>query len=337
MTGQTDIVVMPTGLADRRSGRVYVTGANGVVESLDVTDGRVVATSEHPLRPLTIVDDVLVGWSGSPADGVSLVGLALRGASLDVVWERSIELPDAVAPTVSDDDAFRIAAVADGTAHAVVAWEARARYAGGAPPPADVEAAAIGDHRGATRVDIGDGTTSDRSVDANALRSDEVEPLVPADSTDSHPMSYRFDGGRRTAPWRVGGMARQLVAHPGRSGFALRRDRKTPDEVTLSADARADVVVSLDGRHLLVNEPSVDSSVWRVLDADDATSVVAIRLDGELVSAVEMADVVIADVRRVVDGVTHRTLMGYNAVSGELIWTLIVEKTAIRQAPPLRP
>jgi outer membrane protein assembly factor BamB len=178
----------PRGVADPGAARAFVHDRAGTVLALDLATGEVRWRAGTGLRPLSVVGDVVVAARVARRNAIELVMLDARdGRELRV--SEPLALPDWAQASLEDTPDSTLRAEAEGGA-VVVRWTARARYRGGAPPSAMVQAAAEREARGAARVDVDSGAVEalpepaaavapmHADADAGALAAPASEPDV---------------------------------------------------------------------------------------------------------------------------------------------------------------
>lgn len=167
-------VHFPAGVADPAGEAGYVADASGIV-AVALADGRPLWRSDAASTPVL-------------ADGERLV--AVRAAPLEVVVLRDDEAVLVSEPVPLPSWATEPSKVRARVTGATLQleWEARSRYAGGAPPPAHVLRAATRDEAGAAEVDLESGTVTPVPADPPPHRrppldADDLEaPWLAGDS-----------------------------------------------------------------------------------------------------------------------------------------------------------
>src|SRR6266545_3324743 len=108
--------------------------------------------------------------------------LALDLATGQVRWRAGTALPDWAQASLDDTPDYTLRAEAEGGT-VVLRWAAQARYRGGAPPSAMVQAAAERQAQGAARVDVGSGAVESLPEPAVAPTHADA-PAAPASDPD---------------------------------------------------------------------------------------------------------------------------------------------------------
>jgi hypothetical protein len=199
----------PRGVADPGAAHAFVHDRAGTVLALDLATGEVRWRAGTGLRPLSVVGDVVVAARVARRNAIELVMLDARdGRELRV--SEPLALPDWAQASLEDTPDSTLRAEAEGGA-VVLRWTARARYRGGAPPSAMVQAAAERDARGAARVDVDSGAVealpepaaavapmhADADADALAAPASEPDVLEQADLGGTRFQLVVRDAGER--------------------------------------------------------------------------------------------------------------------------------------------
>jgi outer membrane protein assembly factor BamB len=175
----------PRGVADPGAARAFVHDRAGTVLALDLATGEVRWRAGTGLRPLSVVGDVVVAARVAGRNAIELVMLDARdGRELRV--SEPLALPDWAQASLEDTPDSTLRAEAEGGA-VVLRWTARARYRGGAPPSAMVQAAAEREARGAARVDVDSGAVEalpEPAVAVAPVHADAGAPAAPAPEPD---------------------------------------------------------------------------------------------------------------------------------------------------------
>jgi hypothetical protein len=173
----------PRGVADPGAARAFVHDRAGTVLALDLATGEVLWRAGTGLRPLSVVGDVVVAARVARRNAIELVMLDARDGR-ELRASEPLALPDWAQASLEDTPDSTLRAEAEGGA-VVVRWTARARYRGGAPPSAMVQAAAEREARGAARVDVDSGAVEALPEPAVAPEhADASAPAAPAPEPD---------------------------------------------------------------------------------------------------------------------------------------------------------
>jgi hypothetical protein len=171
----------PRGVADPGAARAFVNDRTGTVLALDLATGEVRWRAGTALRPLSVVDDVLVAARVAGPNQVEPVMLD-AGDGRELRAAEPLALPDWAQASLHDTPDYALRAEAEGGS-VVLRWSAQARYRGGAPPSAMVQAAAERQARGAARVDVRSGAVEPLPEPADAAAHPEA-PAAPASDPD---------------------------------------------------------------------------------------------------------------------------------------------------------
>jgi hypothetical protein len=292
-------VNFPGGVAD--GGAAYVAEAGGIV-AVELSDGRVLWRSAAARRPLAVAGDRLVA--------------AVRDRL--VVLDAASGEPVATSGEVPEwkDAEVKLAARVEG-GRAVVEWQARSRYRGGAPPPAQVLARAQREAHGALTLDLA------------------TAALTPAES--AAPEMAAPPGGEPPAP----GMAAPPGAEPPAPEMAAPPGGEPPapdltwavddGEQTLSlggtvvARGRGLVAeVTPDRRHVFV----AGGGRWRVFDARTGAPEATLTHEPEAHAPAILGP---RAYYRAPGALVAREL-----ATDAVAWRLPLQETPPRAAPPLR-
>jgi hypothetical protein len=194
-------IFLPAGVAgpDKRAG--YVSDTSGGIQALDLAQGEPIWRSQLAGRPLIVREHALVVLQLAVPDKEN----ALRVALLDgndqgkmLLASDAITFPDWVSATITTNESFGYSARLEGD-DLLLEWEARARYRGGAPPPAYIQAQANKAAGGVARVDLKTGKV--RMLPMESRR--EIE--LPASLRESTLFSYQIgiSDTWETEPWAV--------------------------------------------------------------------------------------------------------------------------------------
>lgn len=174
------------GVADADAARAFVSDRAGTVLALDLATGGVRWRAGPGLRPLSVVGDVVVAARVAGRNRLELVMLD-AGDGHELRTSEPLALPDWAQPSLHDTPDYALRADAEGGS-VVLRWSAQARYRGGAPPSAMVQAATERQARGAARVDVASGAVeplreaaAGAGADAPAPPSPDPEVLEQAD------------------------------------------------------------------------------------------------------------------------------------------------------------
>jgi outer membrane protein assembly factor BamB len=175
----------PRGVADPGAARAFVHDRAGTVLALDLATGEVLWRAGTGLRPLSVVGDLVVAARVARRNAIELVMLDARDGR-ELRASEPLALPDWAQASLEDTPDSTLRAEAEGGA-VVVRWTARARYRGGAPPSAMVQAAAEREARGAARVDVDSGAVEalpEPAVAVASVHADAGAPAAPASEPD---------------------------------------------------------------------------------------------------------------------------------------------------------
>jgi hypothetical protein len=159
-------VSFPHGVADPGASRAYVRDRSGTVMMLDLATGEVLWRAGRGLRPLALVDDVLVTARIIGPGGIEIVILDRADGAVRRV-SKPLSLPVWARPSLDDSPEFALRAEIEGQS-VIIRWSAQSRFRGGAPPSAQVRESYERDAQGVARValDTGDIELLDEPIDS---------------------------------------------------------------------------------------------------------------------------------------------------------------------------
>ena len=326
-------VVIPRGIADATSGRVYVVASDEHVLVLDLGTGEILARSATPATPLALVSGGFVGWSTDPErpHGIDIFAFRVADAALEPLWKTGIELPEWVEPTSNEAQAFELKASVSGD-EVSLEWTARSSYRGGAAPPQRVEQAAIRNRRGHLRLDLETGAVvSRREEEAPGVAVEELPVL----ESDRRIVPYRSGSDYATAAWQMGSTETFLAARIDEPGMMLvRRSEDGAKETPLSTDPGAEANLTPDRKLLFVNELGRPGD-WRVFSTSTGEEITTLPFDEGTESVATVDDSVLYLVTETVGGKRLRSLRCRDLRSGSRLWSQPLGEEEIEQAPPL--
>lgn len=149
---------LPGGIADAAGKVGYVHAVKGGAEAIDLATGKVLWAFNEPARPLALSGKLLLcqGAESGKANAIRVLVLDAESGKL-VRKSDPVVFPDWVSVAVTYGRSFTSSSSLDGNGQLLVRWEARAFYAGGAPPPPEVEKAARKHAAGLAKVNIESG------------------------------------------------------------------------------------------------------------------------------------------------------------------------------------
>ncbi|MCB0106635.1 MAG: hypothetical protein KDE53_12020, partial [Caldilineaceae bacterium] len=275
---EQSVLKIPHGIALPGEDRLYVTGMDEALHCLQLHRGNLLARADLAAVPLTAQHDTVIAWHSiyNQSNTLQLIALQMQEGGIHLIWEQTLALPAWVVVTTEETDGFLVEATIQ-NGELLVTWEAHGRYRGGAPPPAQVEAAATQVARHVVHLDLQRGTV--RSEQAVPLPARETATVPPVTSPQ-RVVPYRRDATWETQPWAVDASQAHLVTtadgtgivlvHTERSGTAKAADTngtKIVREITLTDDAAATATVTPDGRYLFVHTPTDADLPWRLFAA----------------------------------------------------------------------
>ncbi len=327
-------VQIPRGVSD--TGTAYVAGPQGPIIAIDLASGSVLARSEFPATPVAVAAGAVIGWAAVPKERnrIRLFAASVKGDILHLDWETTLQLPAWVDTNSPEADAFVLEANVEAD-EVVVTWEAHARYGGGAPPPPDVAAAGRHDERRTQRFDRHSGTALGEERAAPAPIAQEKLPELPA---ERRIVSYRVGDSWATSAWQAGARDVFLATSAKEPGIVLVRgqagDETGSDEVRLTADARATVSVTPDGRLVFVHDPAAGELSWQVYAAETGQRLAQLPYEAGTASVAVSGERVLYEVLEETGSTRKRVLRCRDLKTGQLQWSQVLKEEEVAKAPP---
>jgi hypothetical protein len=346
-------IFLPAGVAgtDKRAG--YVADNSGGMEALDLSKGEPIWRSEITARPLIVKENRLTALQ-RPAQGkenaLQLVMLDRNEQGKLLLESDTILFPDWVAAGIVTNESFNYRVRVEGN-DLLLEWEAHARYRGGAPPPAYIQAQATKAANGIARIDLKTGKV--RMLPAESSREIKIPPALQESTIFSYQMGTSDTW--RTEPWMVDDhLAAAITGEIAEEQQALQLQRWNPS--TAKVDKPVALVKGLalvsyvtpDGQYLFIHsemptEPSAKTkSPWwlfsvatgkqlAVLDYEQGTREACV-LDSHVYFIVDDPPPALRS-----DGdILQSTIKALDIVSGRLLWQHLLSTQRSRLRPALR-
>ena len=254
-----DPVLLPEGVAEPGGHTGFFAVGTAAVEAIDLADGSLLWHTAAAIRPLLVVRHLLAAQAPVPGrrNALRIVLLDVRNGE-PVLRSEPVLLPEWVDACARAPETFLCRARLEAQA-LVVAWEAHARYSGGAAPPREVLRQANREAAGTVRIDLDTGRAEaaapespGASLSAGTLRESDAPPSSP-------------DVVWQTEPWQTGDRLAALAMKQEVPGLSLRLETRSrgaspaaAEQVELARGAGMVPSLSADGRYVLVepDEPS---------------------------------------------------------------------------------
>jgi hypothetical protein len=329
----TQPVYFAAGVADPDQRAAYVADGDGTV-AVRLSDGRELWRTDRAQWPLISDGERLAAASlqAGPPSSFAVVVLDAQRAGEPMLVSDPILLPEWVTVAVERRAGLWLRAERQ-KGLLRLEWEARARYGGGAAPPAHISRAATRDAAGVAQVDLESGAGEPLSIEeeeeASARGAVRRPPLASDDLAEA---------------WRAGTTVARLIWDIDDSGqvLSLETGDASSDEsgvvVELARGQGLVAQVTPDGCHLLVHqEPAgVASHEWRVFSATTGRAVATLTYDAGASSPAILGDRVFYLVERRGDSVLTRALRARELASGAVVWELVLRERGTSAAPRLR-
>lgn len=235
-------VAFPRGVADLEGRFGYVATTDGI-DRVDLQTGELVWSSRVVGRPLIVLGERLAVVSG---DGDMIdFRIILLETSEGVPCQETDWIDASDWDGLPVDDLEVTAEQQD----LVLAWRARGRYKGGAPPPPDVENASRFDAWIEIRIDLERG---------QATVSEASRPSSPPEARELLSLPYWRRATWHTEPWRADHRILALVAEGGEVLLEIRDDvsGERIQRVALPVPGEVTFSVTPEGRYLLARPAS---------------------------------------------------------------------------------
>lgn len=326
-----DPVYFSGGVADPEGHAAYVAAAGGVA-AVRLRDGHALWRSERVQHPLVCDGRRLVAASTSMSAS-SVVEVAVLDASSNgevMVVSEPMPLPSWVTASAESLGTLRFAARVMGRSlH--LEWEAHARYAGGASPPAQIERTAMRRGSGVCEVDLESGSVSPAPVNGQERAETDVRrpPLAPDDTAE---------------PWCVDDMPVRLLwdAEGEEQVLLLERGETQPggsaDVLELARGQGLVAQVTPDGCDVLVHrEPPAGADRWLVLSVPSGRRSATVTHDHGASRPAILGSRVYYHADDHSGAVWRRVLRARALASDALLWELALDERPISAPPRLRP
>lgn len=326
---------IPRGIVDPSADVAYVVGRKGCIFCLSLSTGEVLASTDFASIPVAIDTGMLIGWwyASHRLTEIHLFSAPRQGSAIRPRWEQAVGLPEWVDISSPEPDSFKLKAKVR-EERIIVTWEAHARYRGGAAPPVEVEKAAMRDARHILEFDRKDGTiTAQERIDSTP----PPEPTLPKLKPNKKIVPYRSGASWDTQSWRAGRVNACLISTTDASGIVLlhQDDRGAEAEIRLTGDPKAVAAVTLDGSHIFIHEPAGTGSAWQVFSTETGTRVASLGYDPGSEGISVFKERVLYEAREEAKGMRRRTLRCRNLLTGEPMWTFVLDEEAVKPPPPL--
>lgn len=348
---QVKPIFLPAGVAapDKRAG--YIADTSGGIQALDLAEGALIWRSQLAARPLIVRENGLAALKRAVPDrenALQVVLLDRNDQGKLLLESEPVIFPDWVAATIIMNETFSYSVRLEGD-DLLLEWEAQARYRGGAPPPAYIQAQANKAASGVARIDLKTGKV--RMLPMESRR--EIE--LPATLQESTLFSYQIGTSDtwETEPWVVDEkMAAAITGEIDEEQQALQLQRWNPatgkaqKAVALVKGLALVSYVTPDGCYLFIHSEMPNESApeaktpWWLFSVSTGKQLAV--LDYE--QGAREACVLASNVYYIVDNpppalrsdgdILRSTIKALDIVSGRLLWQHLLssERSALRPA-----
>lgn len=338
-------VFLPAGVAapDQQVG--YVATMTGGIEALDLLTGELLWRADVAARPVLVFQNLLAALG--PVEGKSN---ALQIIELDrnkegelVRESEALVFPDWVRATVTPDLFFSYEVSVDGN-DLILEWEAHARYEGGAPPSALIQAQSTQDTAGAARFNLETGEV--RELPDAPERKIEL----PQGLREANLFSYQRGASSfwRTEPWAFDGGFAVLIGEfvEDRQTLNLQTwasNGEIAPPITLLTGQALVSYVTRDGLYLFIHsELQSDKQDWWLFSVNTGKGLTVLKyeegtreacvLNSRVYYLVEDA----ASANRKDEETLRSTIKAVDVASGKLIWERLLSLRPTRKQAALR-
>ncbi len=249
---------LPGGVADAAGKVGYVQHTDGTLDAVDLETGKVQWNVKQFARPLLLAGKrLLAQGKGTSANNVRILVVDTGDKGKILRTSDPVKFPDWVSVETTYGRSFQSSAEMDDKGHLLLRWEARAFYAGGAPPPPEVEQRARKHAAGLARIHPGTGKV------AMLPATPPAELKLPKELAKIKPRQYWTGTTWESKPLLVGKKAAALSSE--QAGGQEKMVLYTWDLASGKADAPRALLAGKalwpqlagDGRHLFVHQALV--------------------------------------------------------------------------------
>ena len=326
---------IPCGIVDPEAKIAYVKGRDGRITGIALETGELLARTEFAAMPLAYGEGRLICWSHLPQrpNEVRLHAVVRQGRELIPQWEQTLTLPEWVEVNSPEPDSFQLEVAVD-KQRVTAAWEAHSRYRGGAPPPIDVEQAAMRDECHTQHLDLNNGTLIGKALIEPVPTPERMPPKL---RPDRRIVPYHAGTSWETQSWRCGAVHACLIKAVDRPGILLlHQDAAGAEaEIRLTDDPQATAAITLDGGLIFIHEPGETGPVWQVFATATGKHLARLGFDPGTDGIAVIDDRILYVVREDIQGMRRRTLECRGFPSGEAMWSFVLAEEAVKAPPPL--
>ena len=326
---------IPCGIVDSESKIAYVKGKDGRIAGIALETGKRLAHTDFAAKPLAYSEGRIICWSHLPhrPNEVRLHAVVRQGRDLIPQWEQTLTLPEWVEVNSSEPGSFQLEVAVD-EKHVTAAWEAHSRYRGGAPPPIDVEQAALHAERHTLHLDLKDGALIGKA---------RVEPVSPPERIppklrpNRQIVPYRAGTSWETQSWRSGAVRACLIKAVDRPGIVLLHEDAmgAEAEVHLTDDPHAAAAITLDGGLIFIHEPGETPPVCQVFATETGKRLASLDFDPGTEGIAVIGERILYVVREDMPGRRRRKLECRAFPSGKPLWSFVLDEETVKAPPPL--
>jgi hypothetical protein len=344
-------IFLPAGVAgpDKRAG--YVSDTAGGIQALDLAEGELIWRSQLAARPLIASENglaVLGRATPEKENALQVVLLDRQDQGKLLLESDAVIFPDWASATINTNESFSYGVRLDGD-DLLLEWKAQARYRGGAPPSAYIQAQANKAATGLARIDLKTGKV--RMLPLESRRETEL----PKELQESTLFSYQIGASDtwETEPWLVDEkIAAAITGEIDEEQQALQLQRWNPatgkaqKPVALVKGLALVSYVTPDGGYIFIHsempteESSPNKTPWWLFSVSTGKQLAV--LDYE--QGAREACVLASKVYYIVDNpppalrsdgdILQSTIKALDIVSGRLLWQHLLsgKRSALRPA-----
>lgn len=339
-------VFLPSGVAAPNQQVGYVATMTGGIEALDLLTGELLWRAELAARPVLIFQNLLAALAlvEGRANALQLIEVDLNKEGELVRESDALVFPDWVRATITPDLFFSYEVSVDGN-DLILEWEGHARYEGGAPPSALIQAQSTQDAAGAARFNLQTGEVSELPDHSKK----KIE--LPQGLLEANLFSYQQGASSfwRTEPWVFDDGFAVLIGEVAEDRQTLKlqtwdaRTGEIASPIKLLTGQALVSYVTPDGLCLFIHsELQSDKHDWRLFSVTTGKELTVLKyeegtreacvLNSRVYYLVEDA----AAAHHEGEETLQSTMKAVDVASGRLIWKRLLSLRPTRKRAALR-
>jgi hypothetical protein len=343
---QITIIPFPAGVADPDGQRAYV--AAGGIEAIELSTGLQLWRADLPGRPVAVTERRLIVLCSTPEAENELHLLTLDKDKGDATKPLAAAVfPRWVVASIVPDESFSYQITIDGV-QLCFAWEAHARYRGGAPPSDQVLAQETNDAQGVIRINVATGET--KALDDAAQKEIELPEIL------NQTIIFSYQRGAsatwHSEPWSFDHRLAVISGEVSDDRQTLKLVRwaasgnDIDEPVSLVSGQNLVSYVTPDGLFIFIHSEapgSGDIQPWHLFSARSGEQIAVLNYeDGTKEPCVLGSSLyhLVEDpppAARISAQTLQVTMKALDLVSGRLLWERLLLRQSTRSRPTLRP